>query len=805
MPYQIKRVAVIGAGTMGAAIAALVAGAGLPVLLLDMPPDKLTPEEEARGLTLAHPAVRNRIVQGGFERMRKARPANLLNASSAELISLGNTEDDFGKLADCDWIVEVIIERLGPKQALMERLEAVRKPGSLVTSNTSGIPIALIAEGRSDEFRRHFFGTHFFNPPRYLKLLELIPGGEADPAAVAAFKRFAEDTLGKGVVICKDRPNFIGNRIFSYAGQVGLNEALANGYSVEEVDALTGSLIGRPNTASFRLLDQVGVDVMYYVASNLYKAVPEDESREVYTDNDLLERMVAAGKLGKKVGQGFYKEVRQGGQREFWPLDLKSFEYVAPQGTAAIDAFVKEAGKLKDLPERLRFMLRRAAEQPDDRGAALVAQSLLPMMAYAARRLPEIADSVADVDNAIRWGFAHQLGPFQIWDALGVAEAADLMKSRGLALPAWVDQLIAKGDPRFYQDGAAYNVASGRHEAVERDPRAIDLAALKAAGKELAGNAAASLIDLGDGVLCFELHSKANTIGGPLIEVLLGALEELKKDQWLGLVIGSQGVRFSAGVDLNDVGSAVQMGAWDDINELAELVQQTFRNLRYSPKPVVTAPYGQAFGGGVELTMYSSATVAAAETYMGLVEFGVGVIPAWGGCTELNRRIIAEAARNGGDTLKAFQQVFETIALAKIATSGLEARDLGFLRPSDRVVFNQDYLIGEAKATVLRMAGAGYEPPRPGGECYALGRDGLAAARVAVYQLAAGGFATAYDAVIADKLAYVLCGGDLSRPQFVDDQYLLALEREAVIALLQDERTQARARHMLEHNKPLRN
>lgn len=805
MPYQIKRVAVIGAGTMGAAIAGLVAGAGLPVLLLDVPPDKLTPEEEAKGLTLSHPAVRNRIVQGGYDRMRKARPSNLFSQRSAELIAIGNTEDDFAKLADADWIVEVIIEQLAPKQALMERLEAVRKPTALVTSNTSGIPIALIAEGRSDSFKKHFFGTHFFNPPRYLKLLEIIPGGEADPAAVQAMVRFATDTLGKGVVICKDRPNFIGNRLFSYAGQVGLNFALANGYTVEEVDAITGPLIGRPNTASFRLLDQVGVDVMYYVASNLYKAIPDDESREVYKDNDLLDRMVAAGKLGKKVGQGFYKELKQGGKREFWPINLKTLEYEAPAGSASVDAFVKEANKHKRLPERLRFMLRKAAEEPESRGAALVAESLLPMMAYAARRLPEIADSVADVDNAIRWGFAHQLGPFQIWDALGVAEGADLMRSRGLALPAWVDQLVAKGDARFYADGAPYNVATGRHEPVVMDERAIDLAALKASGKLLEGNDSASLIDLGDGVLCFEVHSKANTVGGPVVAVLLAAMEALKEDRWAGMVIGNQGARFSAGFDLNELGAAVQMGAWEDLGELVSLVQQAFYDLRHAPKPVVTAPFNQTLGGGAELAMSGTATVAAAETYMGLPEFAVGLIPGWGGCAMLNRRIIAEAARNGGDTLKAFQQVFETMALVKIATSGLEAKELGFLRPTDKIVFNQDYLIGEAKREVLRRVAEVYQQPMPGKECYALGRDGLAAARVAVYQLRQGGYATEYDAVIADRLAYILCGGDLSSAQFVDEQYIMGLEREALLALGQDERTQARARAMIETGKPLRN
>lgn len=805
MPHQIKRVAVIGAGTMGAAIAGLVAGTGRSVLLLDVPPASLTPEEQAKGLSLSHPTVRNRIVQQGFDRMRKARPSNLYNEQSASLISIGNTEDDFAKLAECDWIVEAIIEQLAPKQALMERIEALRKPDAVVTTNTSGIPIALIAEGRSDGFKKHFFGAHFFNPPRYLKLLEIIPGNDADPAVVAAFRSFAEDALGKGVVICKDRPNFIGNRIFSYAGQVMLNYALANGYSVEEVDALTGPLIGRPNTASFRLLDQVGVDVMAYVSSNLYKAIPDDESREVYQDNDLLERMVASGKLGKKAGQGFYKEVRQGSKREFWSLNLQTFEYVAPAGTPEIDAFIAEAKPIKKLAERMRLMLKRAAENPNDRAAALVAQAVLPMMAYAARRLPEIADSVADVDNAMRWGFANEAGPFQIWDALGVAETADLIRSQGMELPAWVDQLVAKGDARFYQNGAAYNVATGRHEPIARDERAIDLAALKAAGKKVLGNGGASLIDLGDGVLCYEIHSKGNSLGGESIQVLLETLEELKKDQWVGLVVGNQGARFCAGMDLNDFGAAVTMEAWDDIAELIALVQGAFLQLRYSPKPVVSAPFAHVLGGGCELMMHSAATVAAAESYVGLVEVGVGVIPGWGGCKELNRRFIGEAARSGGDVLKALQRAFENIGLAKVATSAHEAKDLGYLRPTDRIIFNQEYLIGEAKREVLKLVGAGYTPPADEQQCYAIGRDGLAMLRVGVYQLAQAGYASPYDQVIADKLAYVLCGGDISSPQWVSEEYMMGLERQRIMELARDPRTLARGKHMLETGKPLRN
>jgi 3-hydroxyacyl-CoA dehydrogenase len=807
MPYQIRRVAVIGAGTMGAAIAGLVAGTGLPVLLLDVPPTELTPAEQARGLTLDHPAVRNRIVQQGFDRMCKARPSNLFSAKTASLITLGNTEDDFAKLADADWIVEAIIEQIAPKQALMERIEQVRKPGSLVTTNTSGIPIKMIGAGRSEDLRKHLFGTHFFNPPRYLKLLEIIPGVETDPTAVAAMRSFAENTLGKGVVMCKDRPNFVGNRLGIFSMMNDLAFIVNNGYTVEEVDALTGPLIGRPNTASFRLLDLTGIDIIAFVAHNLYKAVPDDESRETYRSTDLLDRMVAAGKLGRKAGQGFYKEMRQGGKREFWPLDLQTLEYRQPQEVTL--PLIAEAQKIRSLPERLRFILKRAADDPNDRAAQLIAQTTLPTLAYAARRLPEIADSVADADNAMRWGFAHEMGPFQIWDALGLKEALAMMRRRDIVAPEWVEQLVAQGNTSFYkqQNGqlAAYNVAAREYQPLPRDERAIDLAALKAQGREIKGNKSASLIDLGDGVLCLEFHSKANAVDGQIIELGLAALEELKNDRWVGLVVGNQGRFFGAGASLMEFAGVIQSGQFDAIDAVARQYQRWMMGMRYASKPVVTAPFGQTLGGIAEVAMHSACTITSAETYMGLVEFGVGLIPAAGGCKELNRRLIGGAAAlPGGDPLKAFQQVFETISQAKVSTSALEARELGFLRPTDPIVMNGDYLIGEAKQMVLQIA-ADYVPPAPGNYCYALGRDGLAAARVAIYSFAQAGFASEYDAFIADKLAYVLAGGELSSAQWVDEQYILDLEREAFVALLKETKTHERIKAMLETGKPLRN
>lgn len=810
MAYQIRRVAVIGAGTMGAAIAGLVAGAGLPVLLLDIPPKSLTDDEAARGLTLSDPAVRNRIVRQGFERMRNARPANLFSAQSAELITLGNTEDDFAAIVEADWIVEAIIEKLELKQALMARIEARCKPDALISTNTSGIPIAAIGAGRNDSFRKRLLGTHFFNPPRYLKLLELIPGPDTDPAAVATMRRFGAATLGKGVVLCKDRPNFIGNRLGIFSLVNDLNFILANGYTVEEVDALTGPLIGRPSTATFRLIDQVGVDVVAFVAQNIYTGLPDDESRAVYSENDLLARMVQAGMLGKKSGAGFYKEVRSDGKRVFYPLDLATLEHRPPGDTARIDATLAAAQKIRSLPERLRFLVERAASDPQDNAAQLVAHTLLPYMAYAARRLPEIADSIADADNAMRWGFAHQLGPFEIWDALGLAATAELMRKRDILVAPWVTTLIESGADGFYttlgSQPAAYNVAAGEFRPIGRDPRAIDLAARKAGGAVLQSNASASLLDLGDGVLGLEFHSKANAADGQTVAMGLAALAELQNERWIGMVVGNQGRFFCAGANLGEFAAAVQGNHYDLVDQAIGDYQRWVMGMRHAPKPVVTAPFGMTLGGGCEIALHGSQTVAAAESYIGLVEMGVGLIPAAGGCKELNRRLIAAAAAlPGGDPLAGLQRAFELISQAKVSGSAVEAREWGFLRPTDRIIMNGDFVLGEAKQAVQNLAAQGYTPPPPGNPCYALGRDGLAAARIWIYSFVQAGYASAYDAVIADKLAYVLCGGELSSPQWVSEQYILDLERHMFMELLREPQTHARIEHMLKTGKPLRN
>lgn len=808
MTQTITRVAVVGAGTMGAAIAGLIASAGLRVTLLDMPPHELTDAERARGWSLADRPVRNRLVQAGFERMRKARPANLMRDSDAELITIGNTADDLHLLGEADWIIEAVVEQLNSKQGLMSYIEEVRKAGSIISSNTSGIPIAQIAEGRSDEFRAHFLGTHFFNPPRYLKLLEVIPTVDTAADVVATIRQFAERVLGKGVVICKDTPNFIGNRLGTFSALSDLRFIQDRGYSVEEVDALTGPLIGRPRTATFRLIDLAGVDIMAHVAHNIADAIPNDESRQTMSDTALLDRMVAEKRLGNKVGSGFYKEVRENGKREFWPIDLTNFTYRPPQQPDL--PLIAEAQKIRSLPDRLRFIMQRAAEQPDDRAAQLIAHATLPVLAYAARRLPEIADSVADVDNAMTWGFNQALGPFATWDALGVPETSELMRARGIVVAPWVEQMIASGATSFYkeQDGQqmAYSPVAQRYEPLAVDERIISLQKLKAQHGEIAGNKSASLIDLGDGVLCLEFHSKGNTIDQAILQLGMQALSELQKPQWVALVIGNEGEHFSFGANLVELGQAAMMGQWDTLAGIVRAFQDFTTAIRLSPKPVVIAPAGRALGGGAEITMAGAKVVAAAESYIGLVEFGVGLVPAGGGCKELVRRCVSSAIHNGAAAAQqGLEQVFTTIGQAKVSTSAAEARDLGFLGASDQIVFNRAHVLWTAKHAARDLANAGYHPPLPEASCYALGRDGLAALKIGVYMLRQGGYATEYDAVIATKLAAILAGGELSAPQWVSEQYLLDLEREAFVALCQDPRTLQRAQHMLETGKPLRN
>jgi 3-hydroxyacyl-CoA dehydrogenase len=777
---DIRRVAVLGAGTMGAAIAAHAANAGLAVDLLDLDRD---------------------AVQGGFERMLAARPAALASPRLAERIRLGSFEEDFDRVADAGWVVEAIVERLEPKQELLARVEKTVGPEAVVSSNTSGLPLASLAEGRSEDFRRRFLGTHFFNPPRYLKLVELIPTADTDPEVLEGMRAFVERVLGKGAVVAKDTPNFIANRLGSFAGMHDVRYALEHGYSIEEVDALTGPLVGRPKTATFRLFDQVGLDIMVDVAGNLYELAPTDESREVLPAPEPLRRMLEARRLGNKTGGGFYRRGKRDGQTVFDVLDLDSLEY-RPAAKPDLP-IVAAARDHDDLGDRLRFLLAKADV---DRGARYLRDTLLPSLAYAARRVPEIADSLVEVDHAVEWGFGYQLGPFRAWDAIGVADGVARMEALGVEVPAWVREMLAAGHQSFYRDGQAYSPLTRGYEPVPADPEAIDLEARKAGGAEIAANGSASLVDLGDGVLCFELHAPASAIDAAVVELGARALQELESGRWAGMVIASQARNFCVGANLGEVGMAAYQGLHDQVAEAVKGLQDVLMGFRFAPRPVVAAPHGQTLGGGAEIVLAADRVVAALETYIGLVEVGVGVIPAGGGCKELLRRIVAPAMRAAPDApvLPFAQRVFETIGLAKVATSAVEARELGFLEEHDVVTLDADHQLAAAKREVLDLADA-YVPPAREASVYAAGLPALAALEMGVQTLQWAGQASEHDGVVARHLARVLCGGELSLGQWVSEQRILDLELEAFLALLREPKTMERIQGFLMTGKVVRN
>lgn len=807
MKYQITKAVVIGAGTMGAAIAAHLANAGVPVTLLDIVPDKLTPEEEKKGLTLADPAVRNRIVNQGLERALKARPAAFFTPDHAALVSTGNMEDDFGVVAEADWVIEAIVENLDIKRQLMERIDQVRSPHTIVSTNTSGIPVSSIAAGRSLSFRQHFLGTHFFNPPRYLKLLEVIPTADTLPEVTQFISRFCEYRLGKGIVPAKDTPNFIANRLAFGSAAFALDYFLEHGYTVEEVDAITGPAIGNPKTATFRLIDLVGIDVWEHVGRNLAPAIPHDEHALRYLRservNHLIHTLVERGWLGNKTKIGFYKEVVQAdGKKEFWPLNLQTLEHQPPSKVR-----FESLGKVKDeedLGKRLKVLLAA-----DDRAGQLVRALTYQSLAYASERIPEVADTPKPIDDAIRWGFGREAGPFETWDMLGVAETASAMKAAGFPPAPWVDEMLAKGFATFYQyqggvKTAVYHPSKAAYEPIQRPPGLILLSAQKANGKVIRKNPGASLIDLGDGVACVEFHTKMNALDDDILSMVLYGLDCAMSD-FDGLVIGNEAENFSAGANLFMVVMGAQSGMWDQLEAAVKKGQEMHLRMRYFPKPVVAAPAGLALGGGAEMPMHASRIVAAAELYMGLVEVGAGVIPAWGGTKEMLRRVLNPAMRTKNvEALPFLQRIFEQIGMAKVATSAEEARQMGFLGPADRVVMNREHLLTEAKREVLHMLDAGYQPPLPE-KIYAAGRDALAALRVGIYMMQQGGYITEYESHIANKLAYVLCGGELSSPTWVDERYILDLEREAFLSLVGEKKTQERMWHLLQTGKPLRN
>ena len=693
---KINTVVVIGAGTMGGGIAAHCANVGLNVVLLDIP---------------SQDGDRNGLVKSLWDRQLKARPAALFAPELARRVRLGNTEDDLHLVQDADWIVEAIIEQLEPKRELLARLDALRRPGAIVSSNTSGIPIRVMAEGRSDDFRRHFLGAHFFNPPRYLKLLEIIPTADTAPEVVAGLTAFAENRLGKTVVVCKDTPNFIANRIGVFALQYRTIAALNNGYTVEEVDTLTGPIIGNPKTGTFRLSDLVGLDVLAHVTANLYALAPHDESRELYQLPEPVQKMLAHKWLGNKTGQGFYKEVRKAdGGKEFHVLDLQTLEYQPP--TRPRFDVIGETRDL-ELPARLHAIFHDPRWQ-DDRGAAFIIDTTLPLLAYAARRLPEIADTPYEVDQAMRHGFGAELGPFEMWDAIGAAHGVELMKARGIAVPAWVETMRAQGHTAFYQfdDGrltGVYHPTRQAYTPVRRHKHHLLLKENAGAGRVLRRNASASLHDLGDGVLGFEFHSKANSIDGFTFDIGRAALELLERDEWRALVIANQGKDFSQGANVGLF--LIALGDPAGLEKAARDGQQFFMDLRFAPKPVVTVPRQRVLGGGVEMVFTGARAVASAETYMGLIEAGVGLVPGWGGCKEMLRRNVSPhlAADERVDALPYLQKVFETIGFARVSESALQARQLGFLTDDQYRLYTGLPLSGR-EFFIYQLLAAQFEP-----------------------------------------------------------------------------------------------
>jgi 3-hydroxyacyl-CoA dehydrogenase len=808
MNYKIHTAVVIGAGTMGAALAAHLANAGVPVTLLDIVPRELTAAEEKNGLTLTDPVVRNRIVTAGLQAAVKSRPASFLSKNLTPLVSVGNLEDDFEVIKDADWVIEAIIERLDIKQNLMARIDEIRSEKCIISTNTSGIPVTDIADGRSESFKKHFLGTHFFNPPRYLKLLEIIPTPDTSPDVVDFISHFGEYRLGKGIVPCKDTPNFIGNRMLSGTNAFTLHYILENGYTVPEVDAITGPAIGRPKTATFRLLDLIGIDVLGYVTRNLIPAIPHDEHAQKYLNSEtvdaLMREMSEKGWLGNKTKCGFYKLTMVAGKKQFWPLDLESLAHIEPS-KPRFDS-IGAARKAETLPEKMTIFIEGA-----DRAAEFVRAITFQSFAYASEMIPEIADTPRPIDDAMRWGFGHEAGPFDIWDALGVAEMIPKMKAMGFEPAPWVEKMLADGNPTFYQYAGdrkigAYNPAKGEYDSIPWNPAHLFIKDQKAAGKKINQNTDATLVDIGDGICLVEFNTKMNTLDQGVFEMIIDALDRTESGEFDGVVIGTDDTyAFCAGANLAMLLMASKMGQWDLVERAVKQMQDTNLRMRYSPKPVIVAPGGLCLGGGAEIVMHASRVVSAAELYISQVEIGAGVIPAGGGTKELIRRVVNPSMKiKDNPPLPAMQKVFELIGQAKVATSAVEAQEFGFLGEADRIVMNRAHLITEAKKEALHMLAAGWTPPAPE-KIYAGGRDLLAALRAGLYMFRQGGYITEYETVIGEKAIYTLAGGELSKPTWVDEQYILDLEREAFLSLCGEEKTQERIFAILDTGRPLRN
>lgn len=785
---RIKKVAVLGAGVMGSGIAAHLASNGIRTVLLDIVPP---------GETSTEPAKRNAFAAGGLSAALKARPAAFVRKECAALIEVGNFDDDMDKISDCDWVVEVVVERMDIKRSLFAKVEAHWTPGTIVSSNTSGLSIEGMLEGRSDDFKKHFLGTHFFNPVRYMHLLEIIEGPNTDPKIVEETVHFVQRYLGKGVVYAKDTTNFIANRIGVYSMMATIHAMRELDYSIEEVDAIVGTPMGRPRSAAFRTADIVGLDTFVHVAQNCYDTLTDDPQRETFNVPDYLHGMIKKGFKGQKTKAGFYKKVK----KDVSTIDLDTLEY-RPKVKADLPE-LKKIKKIEDVGKRLKALV-----EGDGRAAKFAWHVLSKALAYTANIAYDIADDVVNIDRAMRWGFNWEQGPFEAWQALGVKETADRMRADGLELPAWIDDAIAKGG--FYveeNDTERYVAKGGSLADVPQIPGSLSLARLKSAGKVVEKNRGATLIDLGDGIAGLEFHTKMNTVDADLTAMLNTACDIVERD-FDGLVLANEAEHFSAGANLMMVVMAANQKKWDDIETMVAEFQNTIQRLTYLSKPVVSNPHGLTLGGGCEMAMSADVTLFSQETYIGLVEVGVGLIP--GGCGTLNmlKRVLHGIPVKAPmiDRLPLIQRAFEAIGMAKVATGAGEAFDVGFGRASDQIAGNRDTRINDAKRTARYLADQGYTPPLPAQNLVLPGPDGAAAISLAVYGMQLSGFISEHDRFIATKLASVLCGGaSADGKRAVSEQEVLDLEREAFCSLVGEKKSLERMQYMLMNNKPLRN
>ncbi len=801
MIRRINKVAVIGSGIMGSGIACHFANIGAEVLLLDIVPRELDEKEKAKGLTLQDKAVRNRIVNNNLANALKSNPSPIYHKKFANRIATGNLEDDLHKIKDVDWIIEVVVERLDIKQKVFEQIEKHRTPGTLVTSNTSGIPIKFMNEGRSEDFQQHFAVTHFFNPPRYLKLFEVVPGPNCKKEVVDFLMMYGEKFLGKTSVLAKDTPAFIGNRIGIFGIQSLFHQVKEMGLTVEEVDKLTGPVIGRPKSATFRTVDVVGLDTLVHVANGIYENCPNDEAHDLFKLPDFIKTMVDNKWLGSKTGQGFYKKVKgENGKSEILALDLDTLEY---RKTQKAKFATLELTKTIDRPiDRFKVLVNGK-----DKAGEFYRKNFGSLFAYVQNRIPEISDELYRIDDAMKAGFGWENGPFEIWDAIGVKEGVALIKDLGKEPAEWVTNMLEKGIESFYtvKDGATYYYDIPKQEYVKKPGQdAFIILDNIRKSNEVWKNSEAVIEDLGDGILNLEFRSKMNTIGGGVLQGINKAIDLAEKN-YQGLVIGNQGANFSVGANIGMIFMMAVEQEYDELNMAIKMFQDTMMRARYSSIPVVVAPHGMTLGGGCELSMHADKVVAAAESYIGLVEFGVGVIPGGGGSKEMTLRAADSFEKNDVE-LNRLREHFLTIAMAKVSTSAYEAFDLKILQPGkDVVVVNKDRQIAEAKKHALLMAEAGYTKPIQRKDIKVLGKQALGMFLVGTDSMEAGNYISEHDKKIANKLAYVMAGGDLSEPTLVSEQYLLDLEREAFLSLCTERKTLERIQHMLKTGKPLRN